>query len=432
MKVNNIKTPAAEEFPIEIKVAGVSAKIYRNATTKGGKEYVSYLVIYSVAGVKKQTSKSDYAEAVQAAKEACEKIGQGEAAVLDLTTTDRFELIRAREHLNGVCKLDECARDFAAAFAVLGGRVTLIEAAREWVTRNTFVIKNITVPEAVEKIIAQAKADEKSKARRHELQVIGRKFAGSFLGAPQSVTPSAVALYLSGLRGEDGEPVSERTKRNHKDYISHLQKWLKLHEYLAKDVDWLKGVQKYSKRKSGLNTIYTPVELKLIMAAAGATPTRAKWMVAFCAISAFSTIRHSKVKRLDWAQIDLQDKAGESFIEILPVEKTKASGRRRLIPINDTLAAWLKTCRQASGPVVPVADSYTLLSRLIKSAGVEVQANALRHSSISYNVALTGEVARIADESGNSEDVIRKDYLRRVKPSQAKEWFAVLPDFAKN
>ena len=53
--------------------------------------------------------------------------------------------------------------------------------------------------------------------------------------------------------------------------------------------------------------------------------------------------------------------------------------------------------------------------------------NALRHSFISYRVAECADVARVADESGNSPAIIKTNYLKRVKPDQAKEWFAIMP-----
>ena len=36
-------------------------------------------------------------------------------------------------------------------------------------------------------------------------------------------------------------------------------------------------------------------------------------------------------------------------------------------------------------------------------------------------------MTRVADESGNSPAIIRANYLRRVKPDQAAEWFNVMP-----
>jgi hypothetical protein len=53
--------------------------------------------------------------------------------------------------------------------------------------------------------------------------------------------------------------------------------------------------------------------------------------------------------------------------------------------------------------------------------------NALRHSYISYRVAECADVARVADESGNSPGIIKTNYLKRVKPDQAAEWFNIMP-----
>ena len=50
--------------------------------------------------------------------------------------------------------------------------------------------------------------------------------------------------------------------------------------------------------------------------------------------------------------------------------------------------------------------------------------NALRHCYISYRVAECADVARVADEGGNSPAIIKANYLKRVKPEQAKAWFA--------
>jgi hypothetical protein len=67
------------------------------------------------------------------------------------------------------------------------------------------------------------------------------------------------------------------------------------------------------------------------------------------------------------------------------------------------------------------------LVSLCKAAGVTWKHNCLRHSAISYRIALTGDVPRIADESGNSPYVIRKNYLNRRKPWQAAQWFGIAP-----
>jgi hypothetical protein len=56
----------------------------------------------------------------------------------------------------------------------------------------------------------------------------------------------------------------------------------------------------------------------------------------------------------------------------------------------------------------------------------------LRHSFISYRVAETADVSRVADEAGNSVAIIRQHYLRRVKPAEAARWFAIAPEQPAN
>jgi hypothetical protein len=60
-------------------------------------------------------------------------------------------------------------------------------------------------------------------------------------------------------------------------------------------------------------------------------------------------------------------------------------------------------------------------------AALEWKHNALRHTYISARVAESGDVPRVADEAGNSPQVIRTNYLKRMRPTAAAEWFAIQP-----
>jgi hypothetical protein len=55
------------------------------------------------------------------------------------------------------------------------------------------------------------------------------------------------------------------------------------------------------------------------------------------------------------------------------------------------------------------------------------QENGLRHSFISYRLAILHDTARVALEAGNSPEVIFGHYRELVTPEQAKAWFAVSP-----
>jgi hypothetical protein len=53
--------------------------------------------------------------------------------------------------------------------------------------------------------------------------------------------------------------------------------------------------------------------------------------------------------------------------------------------------------------------------------------NALRHSYISYRLAIVKDAAKVALEAGNSPDIIFKHYRELVTEQDAKAWFAINP-----
>ena len=60
-------------------------------------------------------------------------------------------------------------------------------------------------------------------------------------------------------------------------------------------------------------------------------------------------------------------------------------------------------------------------------AGICWKANALRHSFISYRVALTKDIAAVALEAGNSARMIFAHYRELGTESEAAEWFGIVP-----
>jgi hypothetical protein len=55
------------------------------------------------------------------------------------------------------------------------------------------------------------------------------------------------------------------------------------------------------------------------------------------------------------------------------------------------------------------------------------KANALRHSFISYRVALTRDISAVALEAGNSPRMIFAHYRELCIEAEALEWFSILP-----
>ena len=155
------------------------------------------------------------------------------------------------------------------------------------------------------------------------------------------------------------------------------------------------------------------------------------------ALQAFAGLRSAEVMRLDWSNVKLS----RGHIE-LGADKTKTAARR-LVPISANLREWLAEHAKKTGKVFPHGRAYFHELQRDTAAATETQAdaktkrgalapvewkqNALRHSFISYHVAETGDVPRVALESGNSPAMIFTHYRELVTPDDALQWFAIAP-----
>lgn len=402
--------PEATNTSIEFKRDGITVLI--RPTIKDGVE--RFVLDYRVKGARKLVWRSTLADARKAASDAIAKIVAGQTEVLSLTNTDAHVYLRAREYADGIGEpLDHVARDHVEAKRLLAGRVTVLEACRDWLARNSKTLPKITVPAAVELLKEAAKTDGKSHNRRKQLAHVLDRFARDMNCQVDALTPDLVSKYLTAL------PVGERSKRNHRDVLGFFSRWLVLRGYLPKGMDLLEGVQKYSARKMGEIEIYRPEEIAKLIEKSD------DGMLPFIVIQAFAGLRHAEVARLDWSEIELSKKRGDSFIEVRAA-KSK-TGERRLVPVQDNLKRWLMDHRQERGEVCQYANTTKQLLKIAADAGVHWKHNGLRHSFISYRVAATADVPRVADEAGNSVQVIRQHYLRRVKPAEATRWFSITP-----
>ena len=414
-----MKDDASNEVK-EIKRNGVSVRI--RPTKKNGTDY--FVLDYRVQGQRKLVWRSSMAEARDAANDAIDKITEGQAEVLNLKSADAHAVIRARAILAGSegetkidLAIDEVVRIGADALRALRGRATPQEAIRFWLEKHNIELPRITVLDAVALLTKQAESDGKSDLRRKQLANVLDRFAEAFREDVQALTPRMVADHLTAL------PLAERTRRNHRDVIGFFNRWLVLRGYLAKGTDWLEGVQNYSARKLGEISTYTAEEMRRVIAAAD------ERILPLIVIGGFAGLRHAEIARLDWRDIDL----AEGFIEVKA--SNAKTDTRRIVPLHDNLKAYLKPLAKESGPVITLVNTTKQLLRTAAATGkpkdglaaLEWKHNALRHTYISARVAELGDIPRVADEAGNSPQVIRTNYLKRMRPAAAAEWFAIAP-----
>ena len=149
----------------------------------------------------------------------------------------------------------------------------------------------------------------------------------------------------------------------------------------------ISGVELW-KEPAGEIEIYAPAEMERLLKGIPAM------MIPQIAIGAFAGLRVAEARRLDWSEINLE----RGFITVA-ASKAKTAARR-LVPIQENLKAWLKPYAKESGNIAPYARGY--LNEMVRLKNLPNKRNALRHSYISYRLALTPDAPRVALECGNS------------------------------
>ena len=154
-------------------------------------------------------------------------------------------------------------------------------------------------------------------------------------------------------------------------------------------------------------------------------------------VGMFCGLRQSEIVRLDWRAVDL---ASDILTVGADIAKTSA---RRTVEIPENARAWLAPYAEASGPVWPASEEARNLWNLARikagfgpffstrTAVNTAQAgrddlrpwpdNGLRHSAISYRLALTRDLPRVATEAGNSPAIVATTLCRACQAGCCRE-----------
>ncbi|MEI7908311.1 MAG: tyrosine-type recombinase/integrase [Verrucomicrobiota bacterium] len=374
--------------------------------------YDEFTLSWKEGGRRKLRSFGDMNEARMVAQQTTVKLTNGFSTSDEATKRD-IELLR---HCEGQ------AKKFG---------VTLAAAIDEWVSARTAVV-GITLSDAVRfyqanrtdlfavKSIAQV-ADEFVESRRtsgvSDIYVRNcrdhlKRFTSKMTGNIADVSVSDMNQFLTGLKGL-GAVSKNGIRRN----IVTMFGFAKRQGYLHPDRKTAAEQSETFKEAETEIAIFTPEEMARMLIASHAR------LLPVLAIGAFAGIRTAEIRRLDWEDI----KWDRGHIEIAGRKAKTAS--RRLVPLSDNLKAWLAPWRGETGLITTSSDVSGALNDIAVKAQIPGgwRQNALRHSFISYRVALTGDVARTALEAGNSPKMIFRHYREVVTDDAAKVWFSITP-----
>jgi integrase len=397
--------------------------------------------IYTLAyydGSKRVRQKfSDLEKAKREAEQAAIKIGEGEIEALRLKGRDRTDYVRAMQKLREwkpAADLYLAMTEYVAAMQRLPANTSLKEAVDFYVKRHPIGLPSKTVRDVLDELVESKIKSGKSDVYVKDLRLRLGHFANAFNVPVSAVTGKQIEDFLRAARparSKEGKSyfLSGRTQNNFRRLINTLFKFAIKRGYVPKDHDELNAVE-LADEDYGDIEIFTPTELrKLLNSCLTPVKERGKMrdreaMVPYLAIAAFCGLRSAEIARLDWSEVHLT--GAEHFIEVKASKAKTAS--RRTVPVSDNCAAWLAPFVQESGPVCsferPDKQCFNYVG---PTAKVKWKRNGLRHSFISYRLALIKNVHQVSLEAGNSPQMVFAHYRQLVTETQATEWFGIVP-----
>ena len=275
----------------------------------------------------------------------------------------------------------------------------------------------MTIAEGVEAFLAYKKV---RVGERHLYGLKGHlvRFARAFgTDHVDALTSETIEAWIVGLPG-----LSAVSRNKHRTSLKALytfaaakaQKWCE-HSPLG-DLTKEKVVTKEPRA-------YSPADAARIMQAALASP-----ILPALVLGMFSGLRPSEARALDLATINFASDGFRTPAFHRNGEPTKTGAR--VAPLTPACKAWMASQTRRTGFAWEGTDEeYQAEMRgVLEAAGVKGIYDGARHSFISYRTAEIRDVARVADECGNSPNVIKKHYREIVTTEAAKVFFAIRPE----
>ena len=406
------KRTTPQRFPIEFRKRSCVVKIYR--TPNKGTDH--FTLSYYLGAKRKRQKFSDLDKAKEEAQNALNKLLAGETEALKLTGADRAAYVHAAQTLSSKLpgsNLLQVVEEFTTARQLLPDHLDLLDVCRDWLKRNDCPTKT---PQDVFKELLEAKSKAGlSSVYLDDLKRLSR-FCSEFERNLLSITSADVQAFLNNLG------LAPQTRNNYRKLLKTLFQFADHRGYLPKDHSVMDGVAK-AKLPDTEVQIFTVLEMKRLLL------TVRHELVPYFAIGAFAGLRTAELKRLDWSEVNME----ERFIEV--AAKKAKTGSRRLVPITDNLYAWLKPHAVDSGAVAKfVANMGRQTDKLVsdvnqKWSDMEFvwKHNAMRHSFVSFRLAAVKDAAQVALEAGNSPHMIFRHYRQLVTEKEAERWFSIYP-----
>jgi integrase len=412
------------KFPYHIKNRGRTlVTIYGKSTN-----YPLYRVAWTVGG-KRQMKAFPTFKAAKAHGEGLKKdLAKGKATTL-LTPGQAADAIAGLEilqrHFVATGKrftIAESVAGFCDAVARLGEH-PLGEAVERFLSTEA-VVQRTLLDKAVKDFIEGRKhlgvpTKEGERPKRSPVYLYNtamwlNEFAGSF---PGNSVCDLTKEHLNGYIKKFSK-LSAKSRNDRRAIVRQFLGWCVAKDYLAKNHRLFEAVDFRTEEADIVDIeFYQPQELQSLLSAADSD------LVPVIALGGLGGLRREEIMRLDWADVWRVEGKIEIGARI-------AKGRkRRLVDICPSLASWLSTYRNSTGPVWGKSPDVLeeAFSALRDGCKVPARRNGLRHAFITFHMAKHTNENLTAAECGNSPQMIHEHYRGLATKKEAEKWFAVAP-----
>lgn len=380
-----------ESYPVHLVSRWGKVHIYKNVNRD---KWTVYVVAWSVGKRRQRLSFSDETAAHDHAALIQEQFSKGEPLAAKVTSQKALYYEACEQKLNGV---------------------PLMDAVDYYLLHHGGVNKPST-NESLDKVVEGYLKNLKTSGNRlRDIQTVKShltRFSNEIRLPLEAIRATDIDRYLQGPKDW-----SNRTRNNHKISITRLFNWAIQKDYLPSNMaNPAEKATTYKVESAGSPGIFTPKQLQTLF-----DNVETGWMP-YLAVCAFVGTRASEATSIEWQDINFQEK-----VIVLDARHTKTK-RRRVAHMPDTLVEWLNSYKgKKEGPICPAKNSNKMTARLSDKSGVPWVHNGLRHSYITYQMAILRDAAKVAEQCGNSPQQVQVNYKANATESEARKWFAIRP-----
>lgn len=331
----------------------------------------------------------------------------------------RRERLAAFERLAG--GEEECGRLLAMlerceeVLADVEGLASLEQAARFYVSHGPAAVRrSMTLSQALEVLVAEYKAGR--KITENTMRNEWKKFVRGREDVPLlEVTREMLEGYF------DEQAWSARTRRNAQTRWATFFRRARDLELWPRERPLPTEAMKRTRKADKVPEVFTVAEGQALLAAVRKTCPR---YLSYVLIAGWAGCRPSECTGLRWGDLDPAE--GVLHLRSEVVGKT---ARERWVHLDARLVAALMALRGKAEDetrmcLTRAREEVSLLAR--KALGMKWPPDVLRHSYITYRLQVNANVYEVAEEAGNSPQVIRANYRRPMPPGMGTAWFDLL------